>query len=480
MATVYRFRNMAQLLEEYCELEQQSIYFSSPDQMNDPMEGVRDIAWNGDRIVWANLFRHYFYCLNHALLDIKFLGHLCRFRAEFIPVLGEWDREQSPQMEEMIETTWKKIHDEFRFSLLVENLEKFERKVREGELQFYLYLVHFHLIAAIQESHIKHGVADEEDRIQWQHVPFDSLLKDNTFFQLLSQLESEHDGFPEKWFSAMKSVSESRQLRHKLSLSRRGAEPSEYNKHFLLFDYTSAYVEQLSRLLWTKWYGACFAKSHYSSSMWSHYADGHKGACLIFETAETSSGSCLKLSRPETPRSSRNDYTEENRRYCTMPFHDIDYKDRLESTDFFRRLGRLSIPTLMEVWYTGEKGTISVSAAHLLSQTDEDAWIKEYWNDFIKSTCIKSTDWKHEQECRLVQGGGLKEELGENERLWNYDFESLRGIIFGIRTPDDDKLKIIEIVQEKCLENARADFKFYQASYSPHDGTIQKRELSMF
>lgn len=480
MATVYRFRDMKQLLEEYCELEQQSIYFASPEQMNDPMEGVRDIVWNGDRIVWANLFRHYFFCLNHALLDIKFLGNLCRFRAEFIPVLGEWDREQSPQLEEMIETSWKKIHDEFRLSLLTENLEKFERKVRDDELLFYLYLVHFHMIAAIQESHIEHGVADEKERTHWQHVPLDPLLKDNAFFELLSQLETEHDGFSEKWFSAMKSVSESQRLRHKLNLSGRGAEPIEYNKHFLLFDYTSAYVEQLSRLLWTKWYGVCFAKSHYSSSMWSHYADGHEGACLIFETVESSSGSSLELSRPEISRSSRNDYTEENRRYCTMSFRDIDYKDRPASTDFFRRLGRLPIPTLMDVWYTDEKGTISECSDHFLSQSEEDAWMREYWNDFITDTCIKSTDWKHEQECRLVQGGGAKEELSESERLWNYDFESLRGIIFGIKTSDDDKLKIIEIVQEKCLEISRADFKFYQAFYSPHDGTIQKRELRIF
>ena len=336
------------------------------------------------------------------------------------------------------------------------------------------------MIAAIQESHIEHGFADEKGRIQWQHLPFNSLLKDNTFFELLSQLELEHDDFSEKCFSAMKSVSESRRLRHKFDFSRRGAEPFEHNKHFLLFDYTSAYVEQLSRLLWTKWYGACFAKSHYSSSMWSHYADGHEGACLIFETVESSSGSSLELSRPEIPRSSRNDYTEANRRHGIMPLRDIDYKDRPASTDFFRRLGRLPIPTLMDVWYTDEKGTISECSAHFLSQSEEDAWMREYWNDFITDTCIKSTDWKHEQECRLVQGGGLKEELSESERLWSYDFESLRGIIWGIKTSDNDKLKIIEIVREKCLEINRADFKFYQAFYSPHDGTIQKRELSIF
>ena len=61
---VYRFRSMEYLLgEEYQELEKQAIYFASPDQLNDPMEGLRDIVWRGDRIVWTNFLKHYIYCL---------------------------------------------------------------------------------------------------------------------------------------------------------------------------------------------------------------------------------------------------------------------------------------------------------------------------------------------------------------------------------------------------------------------------------
>jgi hypothetical protein len=44
-----------------------------------------------------------------------------------------------------------------------------------------------------------------------------------------------------------------------------------------------------------------------------------------------------------------------------------------------------------------------------------------------------------------------------------YDFSALDGIIFGIRTPATDKIKIIEIIERKCKEAGRTDFNFYQA-----------------
>ena len=126
-----------------------------------------------------------------------------------------------------------------------------------------------------------------------------------------------------------------------------------------------------------------------------------------------------------------------------MSFHDIDYRDKAISIDFFRRLGSLPLPTLMDVWYTDEKGTNSESSFHFSSQSKETVWMREYWNDFIQDICIKNTDWKYEKECRLILHGGLQEELSGSERLWNYEFESLKGIIFGIRTSDADKLKAI-------------------------------------
>ena len=66
MSKYYRFRSIDNLLGAHKELENQSIFFASPKQLNDPMEGFRNIFWHGDYIAWKNLFRHYLLCLEHV------------------------------------------------------------------------------------------------------------------------------------------------------------------------------------------------------------------------------------------------------------------------------------------------------------------------------------------------------------------------------------------------------------------------------
>ena len=53
----YRFRSLNNLLGKYKELENQEIYFAPPEELNDPMEGFKNIIFNGDLIVWNNFFK---------------------------------------------------------------------------------------------------------------------------------------------------------------------------------------------------------------------------------------------------------------------------------------------------------------------------------------------------------------------------------------------------------------------------------------
>jgi hypothetical protein len=48
---LYRFRPIDRLLEKN-ELRKQEIFFAKPENLNDPMEGFRDVFWKGDEIVW--------------------------------------------------------------------------------------------------------------------------------------------------------------------------------------------------------------------------------------------------------------------------------------------------------------------------------------------------------------------------------------------------------------------------------------------
>jgi hypothetical protein len=56
-------------LGEREELERQTVYFSPPEYLNDPMEGLRQVYWRGDRIVWRNLLRHYIICLHNRYFE---------------------------------------------------------------------------------------------------------------------------------------------------------------------------------------------------------------------------------------------------------------------------------------------------------------------------------------------------------------------------------------------------------------------------
>ena len=72
-------------------------------------------------------------------------------------------------------------------------------------------------------------------------------------------------------------------------------------------------------------------------------------------------------------------------------------------------------------------------------------------------------DWRYEEEERLILSGLLDPELDVRHRTAIYEFDSLVGIIFGIMTPDEHKLKIMEVIERKCRETGRSGFKFYQA-----------------
>src|ERR1035438_6721226 len=68
MEYIYRFRSIDALLGKRAELEKQEIFFASTKQLNDPVEGYKDLFWRGDVIAWRNFLRHYALCLMQTIL----------------------------------------------------------------------------------------------------------------------------------------------------------------------------------------------------------------------------------------------------------------------------------------------------------------------------------------------------------------------------------------------------------------------------
>ena len=56
---LYRFRSVEQVLDKYNELQNQEIYFADPAELNDPIEGLRNVVWQGTTSEWVNLFELY-------------------------------------------------------------------------------------------------------------------------------------------------------------------------------------------------------------------------------------------------------------------------------------------------------------------------------------------------------------------------------------------------------------------------------------
>ena len=135
----------------------------------------------------------------------------------------------------------------------------------------------------------------------------------------------------------------------------------------------------------------------------------------------------------------------------------------------------------MELWYTDQDGNVSECAAHIGVDRDEADWREHYWNDFFRDVTFKTKDWRYEQEYRLILDDGLGQFNEKDDRALTYDFKSLKGIIFGMRTSREDKVKIREIIEKKkeCAENNQTDFTYFQAYYSAKDGDIRARKMQL-
>lgn len=66
----------------------------------------------------------------------------------------------------------------------------------------------------------------------------------------------------------------------------------------------------------------------------------------------------------------------------------------------------------------------------------------------------------------------------------HYDFEQLEGIVFGMRMSVEDKLRITQVIEQKCRAEGRYDFRFFQSFYfqsfySPEKGKMDINELRL-
>ena len=377
---------------KYRELENQTIYFASPDELNDPMEGAPNIVWSGDKIVWTNLFKHYAISLHEFMLGLK--AGVIDFATDSIPI---WYPQANPEAGRWREEIWNAFSTESRIHTIIDAIVRSNRKIRYRELRYYLTCIFGILLEQILKSHATHGVISETIQ-KAKGLSATDIIEGLLY--LIGRVAHDDTELDDILLSV-------ENIRNIEEITERYNTSTGTTSGCLFSKFPAMYVERLERMLWQKWYAACFTTSYRNSSIWSHYADSHKGVCLIFRATET-----------EPP----------NRE---LHFRKVSYVDRLPEVDFFRSIGTAPLESVMSHWYTDENGNVSECAAHIGHQGDEDSWRQALWEKCLRYITVKTRDWEYENEYRLIANdislGGRRErpnsaiqlQLAERYHLWD-------------------------------------------------------------
>lgn len=464
MAKYYRLRSVCHLLGHFQELERQEIYFASPAELNDPTEGLAYMVWRGDQIAWTNFFTHYLRCLHTMCIRAILEPTVQKGR---IPVQDPLDNDLPSQYNHQLPNIISAVFDKLRLHDVIKARLTYKRTISVEEVMFWLQHVHSQALIDVRNA-LRYDSRDADaNRLS-------DLASQLDLSRLIREIQGVTDASLENALRDTMRHSVAQDLVRKCRL----AEPSDAHdttSRLIIFDFPSLYLKELERLLYPNWYVACFMDTYQNSSVWGHYGDGHRGVCLIFDAVQTLGGDqALMLTRAGADNSHDNDVTP-----SLLAFRPVQYHKTRPEIEFFFTINRLSKQTLLKQWFTDDDGRLSRCASRLTATGNAGEWRQAYWDGFFRNITSKSNDWRYESESRLVVYGDCGTFGKRKGRPFKYSLRSLKGIIFGVATADNDKVKIVDIILRKCRERGRTDFRFYQAYYCRSTGRIRKYELAL-
>ncbi len=464
---MYRFRSIKSLLGERQELFKQEIFFSDVASLNDPMEGFRELFWTGDAIVWRNLFRHYLLCLEQTTTLLMLSGPDETLAPEMIPVHAYVDDLPTDTYKALVREIYGDFFAGDGVSAYIDFLASRNTAIERDELFVHLKILHTWALQVVAQCQARHGL-----RRPIESLPPDPLPAVRKMLSAFREVDMDATA-PADMLPTLFRIQRHSMEQVDLIGLYRARDDLERNRSALVFwDFPRNYLERLGELTYPQAYVACFMEEASNSAVWAHYGDGHRGVCLKFRTRDIKNGRALDL---HGIVGYGNGPLYDYRPY---PFRAVNYAGERPRIDFFRNLGRLTVGRLINQWYASDNGERSSSADHL-GTADVADWRAKHWRAYEESYHVKSQDWAYEKEHRLVLHDILDAHMAKEHRTLKYRFESLEAIIFGAKTSTADKIKIMEIIDEKCQEHHRSGFRFYQADHAPGTGAMDIRELSL-
>lgn len=467
---LYRFRPIERLLKEN-ELQKQEVFFAKPENLNDPMEGFRDVFWKGDEIVWRNLLRHYLLSLERAFALLVVCREDRPFGWDEIPVFNRGDTSATPLHKARQEEIVEAFFNEDAVKSLILALAARSLPIRRDELAAHLRGLHLFALSVIRHCYEKDNPEEGERLNSTVFVKLrDSLALVTRSVEALAKMEKEQ---PINEFQIDAFYASQQQMVAELdfiNLYNEALDPRMTNRNFVFLTFCSEYVKKLEAVVYPEWYAACFMRECRDSSVWGTYGHNHTAVCLKFKVTENAGQPSIRLKRQYGFAGDQTLYG-----FMAHTFEKIVYESDHLPVDFFRSLGRLPIPILRQYWYSDRSGNRSPCGDDIFKA--EKAWRDRYWAAFNHGITRKLKDWSKEQEYRLILRDEVLDYSPEEKRKTTYEFNDLEAIIFGMKTELKDKLAICKIIEQKCRESGRQDFKFYQAFYARSKGEIDHAEM---
>jgi hypothetical protein len=282
---LFRFRSAKALLEDcpaaggFQELENQTIYFATPESLNDPMEGLTDPFWDGDEVLWENLFRHY------ALSLISYLAAWLMTKSDEISktrISAALTEADLPT--ESIRGIYREFVSDFCSAIEVQDLAKTLGKrgipLRRERLTSLLFLVHQVAISHAFRVFKKHGLCTFDLPLQ-NHSANNIKAVVNGWESLV--LKPPTNEMPIEYQLELIARSTNR-VNHQLELgmlSRADRKAAAAKWIALLANFHQSYVDAfLNDLHFTPWRVACFSQRGVNASMWGSYGHERRGASL--------------------------------------------------------------------------------------------------------------------------------------------------------------------------------------------------------
>jgi len=449
--SIYRLRTCENLLGEFKELESQTIFLADSTSFNDPLEDFVYLKYKGDRILWENMFKEFLVAMEYQMYTAPLYSE--DMFDEFMkgningPKTGPYFKHKD------YSNRIRKITDRFfDYKCVGEWLEYLQNRdefINDEQLISILSVMSCFATESILY------IFEECTSAKNFYSNFLSVSQ-----KLLSEVETNSSSI----LIEIKKSQKEDELLNRLNLdfqSNMAARYSFYDleikkisNYYFLFDFPVKFVNELKDFVYYRWYAASFMKEPPKRmDLWSNYAKDHTGVCLIFKNVEH-----LK---------------------CSGVLHlqcgYVEYNNDIVTIDFFKRMWVLNEQTLLNEWYTDRCGNKSPSFEQAGRPTEEER--NELWSSVAKIKYRKNKDWEAENEIRFTIDNNWIDVTDPARRLLTYDFNSLEGIVFGIRTSVLDKARIFKTISSKCKAHKRNSFKFYQARYDKLKGELVYDEM---